>query len=78
MTGKLTNRQTEVLALVAQGLTDRQIAERLCISVRTASEHVGSAMAALDAATRAHAVYLYFVASAHGDGTYAANRMDGR
>jgi DNA-binding NarL/FixJ family response regulator len=36
----LTPRQREVAALIALGLTNRQIAERLVISLRTADNHV--------------------------------------
>lgn len=36
----LTARQTEVAALVAEGLTNRQIAERLTITERSAESHV--------------------------------------
>ncbi len=35
----LTPRETEVLKLIAQGYINRQIAEELCISVRTAEGH---------------------------------------
>jgi DNA-binding CsgD family transcriptional regulator len=38
--GPLTPREREVAALVAQGLTNRQIAARLCLSERTAQNHV--------------------------------------
>lgn len=71
MGGRLTKRQVEVLHLVAAGLTDRQIAERLCISHRTAGTHVQDALVALDAATRAHAVYLHFVVGAAKTGRRA-------
>ncbi len=40
--GALTKRQTEVLALVAEGCTDAEIAERLYISRRTAEHHVAA------------------------------------
>lgn len=66
MKARLTNRQAQVLRLVAEGLTDRQIAAQLWISVRTANEHVHSAMTVLGAATRAQAVYLAFVADSAG------------
>jgi DNA-binding CsgD family transcriptional regulator len=36
----LTPRQYEVAALVADGLTNREIAERLCITERSAESHV--------------------------------------
>jgi non-specific serine/threonine protein kinase len=38
--GSLTRRQLEVAAMVAQGLTNRQIAHRLVIAERTAEGHV--------------------------------------
>ena len=37
--GSLTNRETEVLLLIAEGLTNRQIGERLGISSRTVETH---------------------------------------
>jgi non-specific serine/threonine protein kinase len=36
----LTSRQREVATLIAHGLTNRQIAERLIIAPRTADNHV--------------------------------------
>ena len=40
----LTRRERQVVPLIAAGLTDRQIAETLAVSVRTAEEHVGRAL----------------------------------
>jgi DNA-binding NarL/FixJ family response regulator len=51
----LTPRETEVLGLVAEGHTNRQIAERLFISVKTASVHVSNILAKLGVANRAEA-----------------------
>jgi DNA-binding NarL/FixJ family response regulator len=39
---RLTERETDVLRLVAKGLTARQIAERLVLSHRTVEDHVQS------------------------------------
>ena len=38
----LTRREREVLKLIAEGLTDREISEKLFISLRTAQRHHGN------------------------------------
>jgi DNA-binding CsgD family transcriptional regulator/tetratricopeptide (TPR) repeat protein len=48
----LTARQLEVLALVAGGLTNAEIAERLVVSERTAEHHVSAVLAKLGVASR--------------------------
>ncbi|MEZ4522723.1 MAG: tetratricopeptide repeat protein [Thermomicrobiales bacterium] len=48
----LTRREVEVLLLVADGLTDREIGERLYISRRTVSHHVTAILAKLDVSSR--------------------------
>ncbi len=53
---KLTPRQLEVLRLLAEGLTDRQIGERLGISPATARTHVERIRALLGVRTRREAV----------------------
>jgi DNA-binding NarL/FixJ family response regulator/Tfp pilus assembly protein PilF len=50
--GGLSRRELEIAALVAQGLTNRQIADRLFLSVRTVESHVDSALGKLDFRTR--------------------------
>ena len=56
----LTEREREVLALLAQGMNNSQIAERLVISISTAKYHVSSVLSKLGAATRTEAVALAF------------------
>jgi non-specific serine/threonine protein kinase len=51
--GPLTRRQREVADLVAQGLTDREIAVRLVISPRTAESHVEQILTRLGFRSRA-------------------------
>ncbi len=53
--GGLTAREVEVLRLVADGLTNRAIAERLFIAPKTASVHVSNILAKLDVSTRTQA-----------------------
>jgi LuxR family maltose regulon positive regulatory protein len=51
----LTPREREVLSLLAQGLTNRQIAERLVLSEHTVHRHVSSILRKLDLPSRAAA-----------------------
>ena len=52
----LTPRELEVLALLAEGASNKVIARRLGISVHTAKFHVGSLIDKLDAIGRTDAV----------------------
>jgi DNA-binding NarL/FixJ family response regulator len=65
----LTAREMEVLALIAQGRTNRAIAEALVISQRTADVHVSRIFAKLGVHNRVSAV-----AAAHRAGVLAAPR----
>ncbi len=51
----LTRREGEVLRLVAQGLTNREIADRLFISERTVEHHVSNLLGKLGVTSRAQA-----------------------
>jgi DNA-binding CsgD family transcriptional regulator/tetratricopeptide (TPR) repeat protein len=51
----LTARQLEVLALLAEGLTNSQIADRLVVSQRTVDHHVATTLRKLAVRTRAEA-----------------------
>jgi DNA-binding NarL/FixJ family response regulator len=56
----LTEREREVVALVAEGLSNDEIAERLFVSPATVRTHVGRAMSKLDARDRAQLVVMAF------------------
>src|SRR5215213_461795 len=51
----LSPRELDVLRLLVEGRTDREIAESLFISPRTASKHVGGILLKLDVTTRGEA-----------------------
>lgn len=54
----LTERERQVLDLVARGLSNGQIAEQLFISTKTASVHVSNILRKTGASTRTEAAYL--------------------
>lgn len=56
-TDGLTERERQVLELVAEGLSNRQIGERLFISTKTASVHVSAILKKLGATSRTEAAY---------------------
>ena len=56
--GALTARETEVLALLAEGLTQAEIAARLVLSPRTVGTHIQHILAKLAVHSRAQAVAL--------------------
>ena len=55
---ELTERENEVLALMVEGLTNAQIADRLTVSLSTVKFHVRGILSKLNAANRAEAVNL--------------------
>jgi len=56
----LTDREREVMGLVAEGLSNEEIAERLVVSPATAKTHVSRAMVKLGARDRAQLVVFAF------------------
>ena len=57
---QLTDREREVMALVAEGLSNDEIAQRLFVSPATAKTHVSRAMGKLGARDRAQLVVIAF------------------
>ena len=53
---ELTDREREVLWLLAQGLSNQEVAERMGISLKTARNHVSHILARLQVADRTEAV----------------------
>lgn len=60
----LTGRQLEVAALVAQGMSNRQIAERLVITERSAESHVERMLTRLGFRSRTQIATWYLATSA--------------
>ena len=54
----LSKRETEVLLLVAQGLSNKEIAYRMDVSIRTIHSHLASLFAKLKVNSRTQAVLL--------------------
>jgi DNA-binding NarL/FixJ family response regulator len=69
--GGLTEREVEVLTLVARGLSNGEIAQRLYVSPATAKTHVGRLLMKLDARDRAQLIIVAYetgLVSAHPPG----------
>lgn len=66
----LTARERQVLDLIAEGLSNRQIGERLFISVKTVSVHVSAVLRKLGVSTRTEAAVL------HKNQNFGVSRQD--
>jgi DNA-binding CsgD family transcriptional regulator len=72
----LTDRERDVLLLLAEGRTNRQIGERLFISEKTASVHVSRILAKLGVANRAEAAGIAHTLGLQPVGADAGNGAD--
>lgn len=52
---ELTRREKEVLSLLAEGLSNKEIGERMCVSIKTAKSHVSNVIQKLGVASRIQA-----------------------
>lgn len=52
----LSDREFEVLQLIYNGITNRQIAEQIFVSVNTIKKHINNAYLKIDASTRTNAI----------------------
>jgi NarL family two-component system response regulator LiaR len=65
----LTQREGEVLALLARGLSNAEIAQRLTITLSTTKHHVSAILSKLGATNRAEAVVLVMEQGLTGEST---------
>ena len=56
---RLTDRETEILRLISDGLTDREVGVVLRISIRTVETHVSNVLHKLGVRSRSDAARLY-------------------
>lgn len=66
--GGLTNREQEVLALVAEGRSNGEIAKTLFVSTKTVSVHVSNILAKLGVGSRTEAAAWAYAEGLNGDG----------
>ena len=59
----LTPRQEEILALIAQGLCNKEIAHKLQIKIPTVQNHIAALLAALAVKNRTEAAAVYWQGS---------------
>jgi two-component system, NarL family, response regulator LiaR len=52
----LTDREIEVLELAAKGMSNKEIAEKLSVTVRTVKAHVSNVFVKMDVASRTEAI----------------------
>ena len=52
---KLTNREIEVLQLITEGLLNKEIAQKLCISEKTVKNHVSNIFRKINVCDRTQA-----------------------
>ena len=53
---QLSQREREVLGLIAQGVNNAAIADRLCLSPKTVRNHISNIFSKLQVADRAEAI----------------------
>lgn len=62
---RLTNQELTILELVSEGLTNSDIAEKLCLSVKTVKSHLSHIFGKLDVSNRAQAASVFVRATNH-------------
>lgn len=74
MINTLTERERETLGLMAEGLSNKLIADRMGIAEHTAKFHVGNVCKKLGVSTRTEAAVMYVQAKAFEEGFAAGVR----
>ena len=64
----LSPREAQILALSSSGLTNREIASQLCVSIHAVKFHLAAVYRKLNVANRTQAASAYFRSLANGEG----------
>jgi DNA-binding NarL/FixJ family response regulator len=71
---ELTERERDILALIGEGLTNRQIGQRLYLAEKTVKNHISRMLAKLGVERRVQAAVIASQALAHHDGEHGDGR----
>jgi DNA-binding NarL/FixJ family response regulator len=71
---ELTDRERDILALIGEGLTNREIGQRLYLAEKTVKNHISRMLAKLGVERRVQAAVIASEAAAHGSDPHGSGR----
>lgn len=77
MAERLTARECDVLRLMCRGMTNKEIAQELCVTLKTVEYHVTNILSKLGAANRTEAAVWGLTQGLMGRSTHDSSRESG-